>query len=226
MCPVSIQTVTMHAKSLLLLAFPLVAHAHFILRYPTPLGPSAANQETAPCGGYSFSESSPVTNFYVDGDAVAYSSSHPDVHVLYRVVEGNKADGNGLKWDQAFPIINQFGSGDFCEPHVTVPKSYVGKQGILQVIQNAVDGMLYGCAYVKFVSGKQPSLPDLCKNGTGVTAELSSDASLQALMGGTETSGTSAPSPTSSPSSASFHGFSIVTCIVAATVALVFNMGL
>ncbi|KAF3918521.1 hypothetical protein ABW21_db0207371 [Orbilia brochopaga] len=219
----------MHATPLLLLALPLTVQAHFVLRYPTPFGPSAANEETGPCGGYTFSESTPVTNFHVDGDSIAYSSSHPDVKVLYRVVQGSNPAASNLAWDQVFPIIEQFGSGDFCEPVVTVPSSYVGKQGILQVVQNAVDGMLYACAYLKFVPGKGTP-PSTCTNDTGVDAEISSDASLAALMNGSGASpsgnqSASAPSSTSKPSSASSHGLSIAGCIVAA-VALVFSTGL
>ncbi|EWC48339.1 hypothetical protein DRE_02108 [Drechslerella stenobrocha 248] len=210
----------MHANALLLLlGLPLAAHAHFTLRYPTPLGTSAAKQDQAPCGGYSITESTTISNFYVDGDSVAYSSSHPEIKLLLRVVEGNKADGAGLSWNQVFPIVEQYGAGDFCQPLVTVPQSYVGKQGILQVVQNAVDGMLWSCAYVKFVSGTRPSLPDACRNGSDVTAALSSDAALSALMDTTS-------APTNSPSAASLHGVSILTGLVSAAVALVFNVGL
>ncbi|KAK6335635.1 hypothetical protein TWF696_002402 [Orbilia brochopaga] len=220
----------MYATSLLFLALPLAARAHFVLRYPTPFGPSAANEETAPCGGYSFSENTPVTNFHVEGDSIAYASSHPDVKVLYRVVQGNKADGSNLEWDQVLPIIQQFGSGSFCEPAVTVPSSYAGKSGILQVVQNAVDGMLYACAYVKFVPGKGTP-PSVCMNDTGVDAEFASDASLSALMsgGGSSPSGSQSaggPSSTNSPSSASLQSLSIFGCIIGAAVALAFNVGL
>lgn len=133
----------MHAAALLLSLFSAsVVNAHYGLSHPKPLGSSAANQDDGPCGGYSVNENTPVTDFYVDGDSVAYSSSHPQVKVLYRVVEGTKADGDDLDWSPIYPIIEQNGAGDFCIP-VTAPRSYVGKRGILQVIQTAVDGRLY-----------------------------------------------------------------------------------
>ncbi|KAK6363597.1 hypothetical protein TWF730_001021 [Orbilia blumenaviensis] len=214
----------MFAKSLLLSLLTVsVANAHFTLRYPTPFGKSAAKQDQGPCGGYTLDDSTPVTEFHVDGEAVAYSSSHPEVKVLFRIIEGNSPDGpNSFK---AFPIVEQYGAGDFCEPRVTAPKSLVGKQGIVQVVQNAVDGMLYACAYVRFVNGVLSNLPDTCKNGTGVDAAFSEDASLEAIFGGstdtpTSSQTTSAPSPTNSPSSGSLKSFSMVAGVIGIAVAV------
>ncbi|KAF3929006.1 hypothetical protein ABW19_dt0210048 [Dactylella cylindrospora] len=226
----------MYAKTLLfaLLSVSLV-NAHFTLRHPVPLGKSAANQDTGPCGGYSISESTEITNFYVDGDAIAYSSSHPQVKLLLRVVEGNTAEGEDLDWTQVFPIVEQNGAGDFCEPLITVPRELVGKMGVLQVIQNAVDGMLYACAYLNFVSGVRPSAPASCVNGTGVDAQFSSDPALEALMDDDDTddepsatssvtsSAVSSPSATETPSSASVQTASMFACLLGLVVAMVFN---
>ncbi|EGX53364.1 hypothetical protein AOL_s00006g230 [Orbilia oligospora ATCC 24927] len=214
----------MFAKSLLLSLLTVsVANAHFTLRYPEPLGKSAAKQDQGPCGGYSIDGNTPVTQFHVDGDAVAYASSHPSVKVLFRIIEGNSPDGpNSFK---GFPIVEQYGSGDFCEPKVTAPKNLVGKQGIVQVVQNAVDGMLYACAYVKFVSGVNSNLPDTCKNGTGVDADFADDASLEALFSSstdTPTGSGSTPAPTTSnpPSAGSLKSFSMVAGVVGIAVAV------
>ncbi|KAF3929270.1 hypothetical protein AA313_de0206682 [Arthrobotrys entomopaga] len=221
----------MHASSIVLsfLAISSVS-AHFTLRHPTPFGPSAAKEDYGPCGGYDLDENTPVTEFHVDGEAIAYSSSHPDVHALFRVVEGTTANGN-LNWSKVFPIIEQFGSGDFCEPMVVAPKDLVGKQGIFQVIQNAVDGLLYSCAAVKFVSGSLSTLPDTCRNGTGVDASFSADSDLEALMGNGAPSAsssqtTSAPSATNTPSEGSIKNLSIVSSVFWATVAVIFGMQL
>ncbi|KAK6356354.1 hypothetical protein TWF718_000715 [Orbilia javanica] len=214
----------MLAKSFLLSLLTVsVANAHFTLRYPEPLGKSAAKQDQGPCGGYSIDANTPVTQFYVDGDAVAYSSSHPEVKVLFRIIEGNSPDGpNSYK---GFPIVEQYGAGDFCEPQVTAPKSLVGKQGIIQVVQNAVDGMLYACAYVRFVNGVNSKLPDTCKNGTGVDADFSADASLEAIFGSSSdtpsaSETTSAPTGTGTPSSGSLKSFSMVAGVVGIAVAV------
>ncbi|KAK6544450.1 hypothetical protein TWF694_001145 [Orbilia ellipsospora] len=221
----------MYAKAIILpfLAISTVS-AHFTLRHPTPFGPSAAKQDYGPCGGYNLDENTAVTEFHVDGEAIAYSSSHPDVHVLFRVVEGTTANGD-LNWSQVFPIVEQFGSGDFCEPMVVAPKDLVGKKGIFQVIQNAVDGMLYACAAVKFVSGSLSTLPDTCRNGTGVDASFSSDSSLEALMSNSPPSAsssqtTSAPTATNTPSEGSIKGLSIVASVFWSTVAVIFGMQL
>ncbi|RVD84251.1 uncharacterized protein DFL_006012 [Arthrobotrys flagrans] len=214
----------MFAKSIILSLLTVsVANAHFTLRYPEPFGKSAAKQDQGPCGGYTLDSNTPVTQFHVDGDAVAYASSHPEVKVLFRIIEGNSPDGpNSYK---GFPIVEQYGSGDFCEPRVTAPKSLVGKQGIVQVVQNAVDGMLYACAYVRFVNGVNSNLPDTCKNGTGVDAGFAEDASLEAIFGSsTDTPSTSettsAPTATNTPSSGSLKSFSMVGGVVGIAIAL------
>ncbi|KAK6531316.1 hypothetical protein TWF281_008128 [Arthrobotrys megalospora] len=214
----------MLAKSILLSILTVsVANAHFTLRHPAPFGKSAANQDQGPCGGYTLSDSTPVTEFHVDGEAVAYSSSHPEVKVLFRIIEGNSPDGpNSFK---GYPIVEQFGAGDFCEPRVTAPKSLVGKQGIVQVVQNAVDGMLYACAYVRFVNGALSDLPDTCKNGTGVDAGFGEDAALEALVSGssdapTGSQTTSAPTGTNTPSSGSLKSISLVAGVVGMAVAV------
>ncbi|KAK6499666.1 hypothetical protein TWF481_010029 [Arthrobotrys musiformis] len=214
----------MFAKSLLLSLLTVsVANAHFTLRYPEPLGKSAAKQDQGPCGGYTIDANTAVTEFHVDGDAVAYSSSHPEVKVLFRIIEGSSPDGaNSYK---GYPIVEQYGSGDFCEPTVTAPKSLVGKQGIVQVVQNAVDGMLYACAFVKFVNGVNSNLPDTCKNGTGVDADFVEDASLEALFGTSSTPSssetTSAPSATNTPNSSSLKSFSMVAGVVGIAFAII-----
>jgi hypothetical protein len=41
------------------------------------------------------------------------------------------------------PAVQQTGLGDFCEPVVPIPASWAGQTGILGVVQDAPDGILY-----------------------------------------------------------------------------------
>jgi len=41
------------------------------------------------------------------------------------------------------PIVQQVGLGAFCEPDISVPASWAGQQGIISVVQDGPDGVLY-----------------------------------------------------------------------------------
>ena len=91
------------------------------------------------------------------------------------------------------PIVNTAGVGDFCLDSLSAPSSFEGKAGIIQVIDKAVDGMLYQvsrlkdrrsprcgkangfqCAPVNFVSGSNDTVGGNCKNVTGFSATWTS----------------------------------------------------
>ncbi|MCQ6512840.1 hypothetical protein NPN18_24035, partial [Vibrio parahaemolyticus] len=77
------------------------------------------------------------------------------------------------KWEQIYPIVLQSGLGDFCLPQLTVPEKYAGKKGVLSIVSSAVDGLLYQCSSVNFVTGSKEK-PKECTNAT-LTASFSSD---------------------------------------------------
>lgn len=115
------------------------AHAHFTLTHPTPLLSLPSSQDEAPCGGIAPSFQK-LTSYYVGGEAIALVSTHPQVNILIRATLDPDATGN---WTNLFPVVKQSGIGSFCEPLVPVPAAWVGKKGIIQVIQSGVDGLLY-----------------------------------------------------------------------------------
>ena len=41
------------------------------------------------------------------------------------------------------PAVAETGLGSFCEQGLNVPESWMGSQGVLQVVQGASDGNLY-----------------------------------------------------------------------------------
>jgi hypothetical protein len=122
----------------LVLGLPQV-NAHFLLNYPTTVGFSDDQEGTAPCGGFTVSFAN-TTNFYVGGDAIALTSTHPASTWLFRATLDKMAGGN---WSVLLPAIAQQTQGQFCEPGVTVPASFAGQNGVVQVIEDAVDGQLY-----------------------------------------------------------------------------------
>ena len=115
------------------------ASAHFQLDYPETIGFDDENEGTAPCGGVNVTFENP-TDFHVDGDAIALTSSHPEAEWTYRATLDKTAAGN---WTDLLPVVEAVGLGAFCEPAIRVPTSWVGSGGIIQIISDAADGALY-----------------------------------------------------------------------------------
>ncbi|KFY22759.1 hypothetical protein V491_02733, partial [Pseudogymnoascus sp. VKM F-3775] len=108
--------------------------------------------------------------------------------------DANAAGG----WVNIIPEIEQTGLGAYCEQNLTLPDSFAGKKGFVQAVQHAVDGDLFQCAPVNFVTGAASSIPSACTNATGLTATVVGGA---ASSSGASSSGAS--STGSSPSSTS-----------------------
>ncbi|KAL2130754.1 hypothetical protein VTI74DRAFT_5992 [Chaetomium olivicolor] len=182
------------------LLFLSAANAHFELTHPPSLEGDKMNEGlegNAPCGGGVADLTQNTANdFHVDGDSVAVILGHPQASWLIRATLDSRAAGN---WTQLFPIFQQSGRGNFCQPAVTAPKEWVGKKGFISVASKAVDGILFQCAAVNFVSGASAA-PDAstCNNGSSVTASFQDDPSLTALLGAGST--TTSPSPAVSTS--------------------------
>ncbi|KAK2604895.1 hypothetical protein N8I77_007788 [Diaporthe amygdali] len=187
--------------SLRLLLLPTLVAAHVTLNAPASVGPFDEDAESSsPCGGVTidFSKDN-VTDFHVGGEPIDLFLGHPTAGWLIRGTLDQTAASN---WSQLYPIFTQTGLGDYCQPAVAAPESWVGQKGILGVVANAPDGLLYQCATVNFVSGSGTRTSD-CNNGSAVTAAFSTDASLSALVQSdhSTTNGTSTSSGSSSSSS-------------------------
>lgn len=125
-------------QSLALLA--VGAQAHFILNYPTSLGFDDDKEPTAPCGGFDVVFADNDTSVQVGGFAVALLSTHPSADWLYRATLSKTAPYN---WTNLLPVVSETGLGHFCLPSLQAPDSYAGQQGLIQVIQDGPDGVLY-----------------------------------------------------------------------------------
>jgi hypothetical protein len=115
--------------------------AHFYLNYPPTIGFDDALEATPPCGSFTvdFSKDN-VTNYHVGGDSLAMTSIHPQATWLFRATLNQAAVGN---WTDLLPAILQTGLGDYCERDIVVPASFAGSKGVIQVVQDAPDGILY-----------------------------------------------------------------------------------
>jgi hypothetical protein len=122
--------------------FLSAANAHFNLITPPTIGFDDDKEGTAPCGSFTpdFTNKSALFDFHVGGEPVAMKLGHPQVNWLFRGTLDETANGN---WTQLFPIVQQSGLGLFCETAVPAPEAWVGKQGVVGVVANGPDGILY-----------------------------------------------------------------------------------
>ncbi|RKL05418.1 hypothetical protein BFJ71_g3176 [Fusarium oxysporum] len=182
-----------------------ISLAHFEVKYPDSIGFKDDDEDKSPCGGFTPDLSKDkLVDFHVGGEAIALRSTHQQGNWLFRVTLNEKADGD---WEQVFPIVQQSGLGDFCQPQVTVPEKYAGKKGWVNVVSSAVDGLLYQCIAANFVKGKADP-PSDCKNATSVKASFVDDDKLSALVGNdskadSSSSGTASGTVTGTGSAAS-----------------------
>ena len=116
------------------------ASAHFMLNYPTSLGFVDEKEGTAPCGGFDVTFNN-ASDFHVDGDAVALTSTHPQADWLFRATLDKNATGNN--WTDLLPPVSESGLGQYCEPSLAVPSQWAGNTGIIQVLQHGDDGLLF-----------------------------------------------------------------------------------
>lgn len=189
-----------------LIVLAVTAAAHFTLNYPLTSGFDDDLEGTGPCGSFT-PDFTKTTDFHVDGDNVAMSLFHPQANWLFRGTLDVTGKSN---WSQLFPIVQQTGQTSFCEPNITVPSSWAGQKGVLGVVCDGPDGLLYQvrfpsslpcepywgttlssanfpsqCAAVNFVNGTGTLQPNCTNgtNGTSVQATFTSDATLTADVG-------------------------------------------
>jgi hypothetical protein len=122
----------------IVLAFAPLVSAHFLLHYPTTVGFDDDNEGESPCGSFT-NFTGNGTTIQVGGFPIQLQSTHPEADWEFRAMQGT----TGSNWTTMMSIIHQVGLGDFCIPDFKVPDSWIGHTGLLQIIQNAVDGDLY-----------------------------------------------------------------------------------
>lgn len=118
-----------------------LATAHFQVLYP-PTGQPFDDEEeaTGPCGGLELETSDSNADVQVDRFAVSIRSTHPEGSWSFRGTTSTSAPYN---FTDITPTINTQGIGDFCLTMLSVPSDWAGSSGILQIVDNSDDGMLY-----------------------------------------------------------------------------------
>jgi hypothetical protein len=127
--------------SLLSLALARLASTHFIVNLPPPLGSNIDNEDEGPCGGFTPSSSDSLTDFHVGGDAIGLTNLHAQANFAYNGMQGDSL--SPANWTALIPTVAEFGLNSFCEPSIKAPAAWAGTSGLLQIIQDAEDGVHY-----------------------------------------------------------------------------------
>ncbi|KAF2207798.1 hypothetical protein CERZMDRAFT_102064 [Cercospora zeae-maydis SCOH1-5] len=181
------------------LAAATLASAHFTLNWPPTAGFDDDKEPTAPCGGATVTVNDSAPEVNVDRFAASIFSSHPAGSWSFLATTDTQEPFN---FTEIVPVINSTGLGVFCLNYLRAPADFAGKKGVLQVIDNSPDGILYQCAPVKFVSGANDTVSEFCKNQTSTfTADWTGESS-----SATQDSSSSKASPSSSKASSGSSG--------------------
>ena len=130
-------------KLISLLPLPALAGlstAHFLLYYPPTLGFNDDNEGIGPCGGFPVVFNSSDVQVQAGGFPIVLKSTHPEADWLFRATLSHSEPFN---WTNLLPVVHETGLGDFCIPDFKVPAEFVGHSGLLQIMESAVDGVLY-----------------------------------------------------------------------------------
>jgi len=123
-----------------LLALPSLVASHFVLINPVSLGYDDTRELLGPCGGFTPTDrSTGVTDWPLSGSWINVLTTHEDVIWTYSMA----LLSDPTTWIPVTPKLHQLGVGQFCEPSMPPNPAWVGQDAILQVIQDAVDGLLY-----------------------------------------------------------------------------------
>lgn len=127
----------------LLLAFALATRlisAHFVLQWPPTAGFNDDNEPNGPCGGVTVTVNSSSPQIQVERFAISILNTHP---VGEWMVRGTTDTQEPFNFTDILPIINTTGIGAFCLSEVSAPREFAGKSGVIQVVDNGPDGILY-----------------------------------------------------------------------------------
>jgi hypothetical protein len=121
----------------LLTTVPL-ALAHFTLDFPPTIGFDEDQEPNAPCGGFNPIASN-VTAWPLTGGQIALDSHHPEMTILYRAQLMGASNWTNL----TDGFLQMTGLGELCITIGSVPSDWSNKIGVIQVIGQPPDGILY-----------------------------------------------------------------------------------
>jgi len=121
----------------LAILFSRPSHSHFILNYRGTLGFDASNEDSSHCGAFSayFPQTS---DNYAAGDSIILTPLHLQSSFLFHGTLDMSVPGN---WTILLLVVGEHRLGTLYEATVQVPVSCEGAAGVIQVIQDARDGI-------------------------------------------------------------------------------------
>jgi hypothetical protein len=126
--------------------------AHFILLWPPSAGFDDAKEATSPCGSFTPKINDSIPDIQVDRFAVSIKNVHPVGEWSFRGTTDTMAPYN---FTEIVPLVNSTGIGDFCLDNMRVPSDWAGKSGIIQVVDNSPDGILYQVCISNYKNGSE-----------------------------------------------------------------------
>ncbi|KAK5722236.1 hypothetical protein LTR17_014339 [Elasticomyces elasticus] len=202
----------MLSQLLLIVIGATLTSAHFILEYPPTAGFIDDTQPDSPCGGATVTVNSTSPQIQIDQFAISIMSTHPEAQWQFRATTNTEPPYN---FTDIVPVVNSTGIGSFCLPFMSAPADFAGKPAIIQVIDNSIDGQLYQCAPVNFITGSNTTIGSACTNATGFTATWTS---LESFNGtDSSASGSSTASMASGTASSTASGSGTASSATAAS---------
>ncbi|KAL9617760.1 MAG: hypothetical protein Q9160_007473 [Pyrenula sp. 1 TL-2023] len=89
-----------------------------------------------------------------------------------------------FRWTNLLPVVEQVAQGSFCVPDLSLPKSFVDREALLQVVQQHDGGLGYQCATISFVAEMPEMMPPPCENATNLGAIITDSDDLPSLRNG------------------------------------------
>ena len=116
------------------------ANAQFLLLCPPSLGSNAELQGNEPCGGAPVEfngRTSPSINISATAMTIEVTTLSTESEWQFRATIDQREP---FHWMNLLENVSQTGIGDFCVPAMCVPESFIGKTGLVQVIQHGSAG--------------------------------------------------------------------------------------
>ncbi|KAI0085633.1 hypothetical protein BDY19DRAFT_964888 [Irpex rosettiformis] len=170
-----------------LLAYPVLALAHFHLQFPPPRGPFVADNESKYCDGYATTTEN-RTQFPLSGGFYSFHSGHQDW--TFGVQIANISNPTSFdNFTTAVDFSPNNGAGVYCFP-IDLEKSGVknltdGAKVTLQFVFSGGDGNLYQCADIILVKDLTVGSNVTCANKTMISTSSSGSSATPAATGST-----------------------------------------
>jgi hypothetical protein len=111
---------------------------HYTLDFPPTTGFDEDQEPNAPCGGFDPTTSN-LTAFPLAGGPIAIDSHHPQMTLIIR----SQLIGSEEWVNLTDGYLVMTGLGELCVPALPVPANWSGQVGVIQVVGQPPDAVLY-----------------------------------------------------------------------------------